>query len=221
MFPVPHWHARLPRCAQQQGEPAILTTSSTIGLSFTEARKVFQALAFAAHKHRDQRRKDAGASPYINHPIALADLLVNTGGITDHVVLCAAILHDTIEDTETSHAELAAAFGHEVADVVLEMTDDKMLDKAERKALQIEQAPYLSPRARLVKIADKTCNLRDLAESPPTDWSAQRRAAYFVWAGRVVARLGCDNQALLAAFDAALAAGAEQPRAPQHADDMR
>lgn len=178
-------------------------SNPTSGLSFTQTRKVFQALAFAAHKHRDQRRKDAGASPYINHPIALADILVNEGGITDHVVLCAAILHDTIEDTETTYEELVVAFGREIADVVAEVTDDKSLDKAERKLLQIEHAAHASPRAKLVKLADKTCNLRDIATTPPADWSEERRRAYFEWAKKVVAGVRGANAALEAAFDTA------------------
>lgn len=176
-----------------------------VGLSFTQSRKVFQALAFAAEKHRDQRRKDVDASPYINHPIAVANVLISEGGITDHIVLCAAILHDTIEDTDTSHAELAQHFGSEIADIVAELTDDKTLDKQLRKARQIEHAVYVSPRAKLVKIADKICNLRDLATMPPADWSAQRRIEYFQWAARVVTRLGSDNEGLLLAFDTALA----------------
>jgi guanosine-3',5'-bis(diphosphate) 3'-pyrophosphohydrolase len=186
-------------------ETPLSVSNPTIGLSFTETRKVFQALAFAAHKHRDQRRKDADASPYINHPIALADILVNEGGITDPVVLCAAILHDTIEDTETTHAELLRAFGREIADVVAEVTDDKTLAKAVRKQLQIEHAPHASPRAKLVKLADKVCNLRDLAATPPADWSDERCQAYVDWAKQVVAGLRGSNAALEAAFDRAAA----------------
>lgn len=185
-------------------ETLLSVSNPTTGLSFTQTRTIFQALAFAAHKHRDQRRKDAGASPYINHPIALADILVNEGGITDHVVLCAAILHDTIEDTETTYEELVVAFGREIADVVAEVTDDKSLDKAERKLLQIEHAAHASPRAKLVKLADKTCNLRDIATTPPADWSDERRRAYFDWAGKVVAGVRGTNAALEAAFDRAV-----------------
>jgi len=181
-------------------ETLLTALNPTIGLSFTETRKVFQALAFAAHKHRDQRRKDEGASPYINHPIALADILVNEGGVTDHVVLCAAILHDTIEDTETTYEELVGAFGTDIADVVREVTDDKSLDKAERKLLQIEHAAHASRRAKLVKLADKTCNLRDLAATPPADWSDERRREYFDWAQKVVAGVRGSNAALEAAF---------------------
>ena len=188
-------------------ETLLSVSNPTTGLSFTQTRKVFQALAFAAHKHRDQRRKDAGASPYINHPIALADILVNEGGVTDHVVLCAAILHDTIEDTETTYEELVSAFGREIADVVAEVTDDKSLDKAERKLLQIKHAAHASPRAKLVKLADKTCNLRDIATAPPADWSAERRLEYFDWAKQVVASVRGTNAALEAAFDEACLAG--------------
>jgi guanosine-3',5'-bis(diphosphate) 3'-pyrophosphohydrolase len=185
-------------------ETLLSVSNPTTGLSFTQTRKVFQALAFAAHKHRDQRRKDADASPYINHPIALADMLVNEGGVTDYVVLCAAILHDTIEDTETTYEELVVAFGQEIADVVQEVTDDKSLDKAERKLLQIEHAAHASPRAKLVKLADKTCNLRDIATTPPADWSEERRQEYFEWAGKVVAGVRGANAALDAAFDRAV-----------------
>ena len=139
-----------------------------------------RALSFAAHKHRDQRRKDVEASPYINHPIALFDHLVNVGGITDTVTLCAALLHDTIEDTETSHEELAEAFGTSISNIVAEVTDDKSLPKPERKQRQIEHAPHLSTRARAVKLADKTCNLTDVAQNPPRDWSEKRRSDYFI-----------------------------------------
>lgn len=163
------------------------------------------ALAFAAHKHRDQRRKDREASPYINHPIALAHLLATTGGIDDTVVLQAAILHDTVEDTDTTLAELAAAFGEKVASVVAEVTDDTGLPKATRKELQVEGAPHKSPEATLVKLADKTCNLRDMAASPPAGWPLARRREYFEWAKRVVDRLPESNADLRAAFDAAYA----------------
>src|SRR5919109_4461135 len=129
-----------------------------------ELALLLKALAFAAHKHRDQRRKDAEASPYINHPIALADVLVNEGGVSDVEVLCAALLHDTVEDTATTPQELAEDFGPRIARIVAEVTDDKALSKAERKRLQIEHAAGLSPEAKLVKLADKICNLRDVAE---------------------------------------------------------
>jgi len=168
---------------------------------------LLKALAFAAHKHRDQRRKDPDASPYINHPIALADVLVNEGGVDDAEVLCAALLHDTVEDTATTHEELVDAFGPRVARIVAEVTDDTTLGKAERKRLQVEHAPRLSPEAKLVKLADKICNLRDVAQRPPASWDLARRREYFDWAKRVVDGLrGATSEEirrLEAAFDAA------------------
>jgi len=164
---------------------------------------ILKAAAFAAHKHRDQRRKDAAASPYINHPIALANILANEGGIVDATVIVAALLHDTIEDTETTAAELRQLFGEEVAKVVMEVTDDKSLPKAERKRLQVEHAGHISERAKLVKLADKIANLRDIAASAPKDWTLERRREYFDWAKQVVDGLGDVSARLRPAFDAA------------------
>ena len=170
-----------------------------------ELALLFKALAFAAGKHRDQRRKDAEASPYINHPITLADVLVNEGGVTDVEVLCAALLHDTVEDTATTHEELLDAFGSRIARIVAEVTDDKALSKAERKRLQVEHAVHLSPQAKLVKLADKICNLRDVALHPPAHWDLARRREYFDWARSVVDRLGAVEPRLHAAFERAYA----------------
>ena len=164
---------------------------------------LFRALAFAAHKHRDQRRKDAEASPYINHPIALAEVLAGEGGVADAEVLAAALLHDTIEDTDTSRAELEREFGERIAAMVMEVTDDKALPKAERKRLQIVHAADISPGAKLVKLADKICNLRDVADRPPAQWDLQRRQEYFEWARQVIDQLRGVHPALEAAFDAA------------------
>lgn len=166
---------------------------------------VLKALAFAAHKHRDQRRKDPRASPYINHPIALANVLMNEAGVRDTKVICAALLHDTVEDTQTTPEELEEHFGRAVRDIVLEVTDDKNLPKAERKRLQIVKAKGLSRRAKLVKLADKICNLRDIAESPPADWDLKRQQEYYDWAKRVIDRLRGAHPRLEAAFDAAYA----------------
>jgi len=162
---------------------------------------ILKALAFAAHKHRDQRRKDAEASPYINHPIAVADLLCNVGGVDDTEVLCAAILHDTIEDTRTTPEELAEHFGGRVRDVVLEVTDDKRLPPAERKRLQVEHAPHISRAAQLVKLADKLSNLHDVLDHPPASWPLARRQAYFDWARAVVDGMRGVNPALETLFD--------------------
>lgn len=166
---------------------------------------LIKATAFAAHKHRDQRRKDAGAPPYINHPIALANVLANEAGITDPLVLAPALLRDTLEDTETTRDELVRAFGAEIATVVEEVTDDKSRPKAERQRLQVELAAELSRPAKLVKLADKICNLRDVASSPPADWSLDRKRECFDWARSVVDQIRGTNSALEAAFDRAFA----------------
>src|SRR5690606_25318112 len=143
-------------------------------------------LEFAAHNHRDQRRKDADASPYISHPLSVANVLRNEGRIADPAILAAALLHDTLEDTETSFEELRGQFGEEIADVVVEVTDTKWLSKDSRKRLQVSKAAHSSTRARAVKIADKISNLRDILASPPADWTLERKQGYFDWAKQVV-----------------------------------
>ncbi|HSG23040.1 MAG TPA: HD domain-containing protein [Azonexus sp.] len=165
--------------------------------------RLISALAFAAHKHRDQRRKDAVASPYINHPIALANVLANEGDVDDERVLIAAVLHDTVEDTETSEQELVREFGHEIASIVLEVTDDQLLPTAERKRLQVEHAGKISRQAKLVKLADKICNLRDIATSPPAGWPVERKRAYFDWAKSVIDGLRGVHPVLEEIFDEA------------------
>jgi len=164
-----------------------------------------RALRFAAMKHRCQRRRDIQASPYINHPIAVLAILADEAGIVDIEVLCAALLHDTIEDTETTPAELAAEFGEPVRDIVVAVSDDKTLPKAERKRLQIVHAAHASHQARLVKLADKTANLRDLVEHPPHQWDAARRRAYCDWALEVVEQIRGTHAALEDLFDQAYA----------------
>jgi guanosine-3',5'-bis(diphosphate) 3'-pyrophosphohydrolase len=166
---------------------------------------IVRALEFAANKHRDQRRKDAQASPYINHPIALANVLVHEGQVSDPVVLSAALLHDTVEDTQTTEAELREVFGEKIAGIVLEVTDDKNLLKAERKRLQIEHAAHISREAKLVKLADKICNVRDVSDHPPAKWDLARRREYFEWAKAVVDRMRGIHPQLERRFDEAYA----------------
>ncbi|KAI1889741.1 hypothetical protein AGOR_G00166060 [Albula goreensis] len=151
---------------------------------------------FAAEKHKNQRRKDPEGTPYINHPIGVARILSHEGGVTDIEVLQAALLHDTVEDTDTSFAELEAAFGPKVARIVKEVTDDKTLAKQERKRQQVEHAPHCSHQAKLVKLADKLYNLRDLNRCTPTGWTEERVQEYFAWAAQVVRGLRGTNQAL-------------------------
>jgi GTP diphosphokinase / guanosine-3',5'-bis(diphosphate) 3'-diphosphatase len=171
------------------------------GMVMTPTGQLLNALAFAADKHRDQRRKDVAASPYINHPIALARVLSLEGAIEDVDVLCAALLHDTIEDTETTAQELRSEFGERIAGIVEEVTDDKTLTRNERKERQIQHASHLSVEARAVKLADKICNLRDVASRPPADWDLSRQQEYFEWAKRVIDGLRGKHPQLEALFD--------------------
>ncbi|MBD3619113.1 MAG: bifunctional (p)ppGpp synthetase/guanosine-3',5'-bis(diphosphate) 3'-pyrophosphohydrolase [Chromatiales bacterium] len=166
---------------------------------------IFRALSFAAHKHRDQRRKDVQASPYINHPIALASVLVDEAGVDDVAVVCGALLHDTIEDTETTPEELERAFGAEILSIVMDVTDDKMLPKEERKRCQIEHAAHACHKAKLVKLADKICNLRDIVASPPADWDLDRKRQYFDWAKAVIDHVRGSHDRLERIFDEAYA----------------
>jgi len=160
---------------------------------------------FAAGKHQQQRRKDVEATPYINHPIAVAELLARVGGITDLPTLQAALLHDTIEDTSTTPEELDAAFGHEVRRIVQEVTDDKSLPKVERKRLQIEHASHASRHAKNIKLADKISNLTELTTNAPIDWSVERKREYVDWAEKVIAGIRGTNAALEELFDQTLA----------------
>ena len=166
-----------------------------------DLKLLLKALAFAAHKHKDQRRKDVEASPYINHPISLADILCNEGSISDIETICAALLHDTIEDTNTTADELEREFGTTIRDIVMDVTDDKTLSKADRKQAQIDHAAQLSEQAKLVKLADKISNLRDVRDNAPPHWSLQRRQAYFEWAGKVIDQLRGAHPGLEAIFD--------------------
>lgn len=177
---------------------------------------LLKAIAFAAEKHRHQRRKDPEASPYINHPIDLANVLVQQGRVLDTTVLIAAILHDTLEDTETTPDELAREFGGEVRDIVMEVTDNKQLKKRKRKELQIKHGPHLSTRAKLVKLADKICNLRDVASNPPSRWSLRRQIEYFDWAKAVIDGLRGAHPRLEAVFDEAYARRPHMQRWTRH-----
>ena len=166
-----------------------------------------RALIFAARKHSDQRRKGAAAEPYVNHLAEVALLVAEATEGRDVEAVVAALLHDTLEDTRTTREELEREFGPEVAAVVAEVTDDKGLPKAERKRLQVEHAARKSDRAKLVKIADKTSNLRSILESPPLGWDRARRREYFEWSRRVVAGCRGVSPRLEGWFDSAYAAG--------------
>ncbi len=161
---------------------------------------LFKALAFSAEKHTKQRRKDVDKTPYINHPISLANILAKRW-VIDENVLCAAILHDTIEDTDTTVEELQEHFGEKIKSIVLEVTDDKSLEKSVRKQKQVEHAASISHEAKLVKLADKIANITDIINSPPEDWSSIRKKEYFNWARAVVDNLRGAHQGLEKDFD--------------------
>lgn len=161
---------------------------------------LMRATAFAAQKHREQKRKD-GSTPYINHPVAVADILARVAGVTDVEVLAAALLHDTIEDTETTEDELRTTFGDRVLSLVMECTDDKTLPKDERKRLQVVHAEHKTDSAKLIKIADKISNMHDIAERPPSYWPLERKVDYIKWADEVYQGLKGVNGELDSFFE--------------------
>lgn len=176
--------------------------------------RVIDAIAFAADAHRRQRRKDSEATPYINHPVALVRILAVEGGIEDPDVLCAAALHDYLEDCcgpgqpaslEQGRALLRERFGAQVLALVDAVTDDKCLPKQERKRMQVAHAGHAPHGAKLVKLADKIANLRDIASTPPADWPEERRQAYVDWARAVIDQVRGTHPGLEALFDEASA----------------
>lgn len=169
----------------------------------SDLKLLLKALEFSAIKHKNQRRKDIDTSPYINHPISLANILCNEAHVTDVQVICGALLHDTVEDTETEPEELESEFGVEIKNIVMEVTDDQALAKHERKQAQIDHAAEISEQAKLIKLADKISNLRDVSSNPPPHWSLQRRQEYFDWAKKVIDQLRGTDARLERIFDMA------------------
>jgi guanosine-3',5'-bis(diphosphate) 3'-pyrophosphohydrolase len=162
---------------------------------------ILSAASFAAKKHTGQKRKGSDGEPYINHPIEVANLLVNVGKVNDEEIIVAALLHDTVEDCGVSVEEIEEKFGSVVANYVRDLTDDKSLPKAERKRLQVEHAPHLSDGAKQIKLADKISNIRDVTENPPDGWDLKRRREYVEWGENVVAGLRGANYELEKLFD--------------------
>jgi (p)ppGpp synthase/HD superfamily hydrolase len=164
-----------------------------------EIQTILSAAQFAAEKHADQKRK--GGEPFINHLIEVAHLVSTAIPEPDANLVAAAFLHDTIEDTGVTAAELTERFGQDVTGLVLEVTDDKSLAPEVRKRLQIEHAPKLSVRAQTIKLADKISNLRSILSSPPPDWGYERKKQYFEWGRRVADGLSAPNPILKAEFE--------------------
>lgn len=160
---------------------------------------VIKAASFAAEKHREQRRK-GGDLPYINHPLAVADLIWDTGGVHDPVTAAAAILHDTIEDTATTVEDLEKHFGPVIRDLVLEVTVDKLLSKPEQRRLEVTRATTLTHRAKLIRLADKAHNLFSLIDHPPVTWTVERQRQYAEWCAELVVALGPVNPGLESHF---------------------
>ncbi|CAK9795483.1 Guanosine-3',5'-bis(diphosphate) 3'-pyrophosphohydrolase MESH1 [Anthophora quadrimaculata] len=154
---------------------------------------IIKCVNFAAIKHKDQRRKDEEETPYINHPIGVANILIQEGQIYDPATIVAALLHDTVEDTETTFEEIENIFGTEVCNIVKEVTDDKSLPKLQRKKLQIENASKKSHKAKLITLADKLYNLRDLQRTIPIGWSQDMVKDYFKWSKAVIDRCRRTN----------------------------
>ena len=165
-------------------------------MKIEQTNRILKALAFAAEKHRFQKRKDTEGTPYINHPIQVALTLAETGDETDEDLLMAAILHDTIEDTKTTPEEISERFGSAVLNLVLEVTDDKNLTKEERKKLQVLNASKKSELARRLKLADKICNVADIIHHPPDNWTRDRKLQYLNWAEQVLEGLIGTNAKL-------------------------
>ena len=168
---------------------------------FSSLEDLFNAAIFAARKHQGQVRKDRRASPYVTHPLAVARTIYEIGGINDRDTLVAAILHDTLEDTQTTPDDIREIFGGDVVSIVLEVTDDKTQIKMERKRQQVIHAEHLSQAARVIKLADKLINCRDIINHPPDDWPLSRRRDYIQWAADVISRVRGTNPQLEDAFD--------------------
>ena len=166
---------------------------------------ILKAASFAAKKHKGQKRKGDDAEPYINHPVEVANLVANVGGVNDPEIITAALLHDTVEDVDVTFEEIAEHFGETVAGYVRELTDDKSLPKAERKQKQVEKAPNLSDGAKQIKLGDKISNIRDVTDNPPDGWDLQRRREYVDWGEKVVAGLRGVNAELEKVFDETVA----------------
>jgi len=171
----------------------------------SDLQTILQAVSFATLKHHGQVRKDQQHSPYATHPIRVAQTILEIGEVNDRALLVAAILHDTIEDTGTKADEILEKFGKDVLGLVLEVTDNKSLEKIERKRLQVVHAPHLSISAKIIKLGDKLVNCHDMLDSPPADWSLTRRQDYIQWAADVVHGMRGANHNLESTFDILLA----------------
>lgn len=160
----------------------------------------FEALAFAAEQHKYQRRGGYDPLPYINHLIKVSSAIIQIGQEENPDIIIAAILHDVVEDSDTSYEDLAGQFGAPVADIVAELTDDMELPYNQRKALQVEGASKLSLAARKIRIADKASNIQDIF-TYPLDWKEEKKIAYLENSLTIVDQIRGTHAALEAWFD--------------------
>jgi len=163
-------------------------------------QRLMNACDYAARCHSGQTRGGAAREPYVNHVIEVAARVARSPDASE-VLVIGALLHDVIEDTDGTAADIAARFGADVASLVLEVTDDTTLPRDERKARQVRDVAGKTADARRIKLADKAANLAALCDSPP-DWDTARRIAYLDWAERVIAGCRGLDPVLEAAFDA-------------------
>ncbi|KAI5698014.1 hypothetical protein M8J76_009743 [Diaphorina citri] len=198
--------SQLLKCAEARLGEAPDTGDSDSGMHSPDAiMNIVKATDFASHKHHFQRRKDPEGTPYIEHPVAVAHILTHLGKVSNPVVIISALLHDTVEDTDTTFEEIEREFGPRVRSVVEELTDNKHMTRDERKRCQILHAPHSSHEAKLVKLADKLHNLRDIERSLPVNWTEERKTQYFNWARDVVQGLRGTNAPIEAELDALFA----------------
>ena len=166
------------------------------GLKESDVERVLDGLSYAAECHQFQKRKNTKGTPYISHPIEVAESIITIGKVYDADIIIAALLHDTIEDTQATFHDIRARFGDKVEGYVREVTDDKSLSSAKRKKLQIIHAPQKSKGAAIVKLSDKLYNLNNLLRDPPVEWTRERIDQYFQWAQTVVDNLPDANKPL-------------------------
>lgn len=169
-------------------------------------KNLSKAIVFASHAHAGQYRKD-GNTPYINHPLEVMNLVVMHVDRPQDDVLIAAVLHDVVEDTNVTSAEIKHMFGGHVARLVAELTDDKSLTKEERKRIQLQEVHTLSPDGKLLRLCDKICNVYDILYAPPGDWDIRRRMDYLKWSKAVVDRIRGVHPLLEKRFDELYEAG--------------
>jgi len=209
--------------AKTSGAKAIIAVQSPVDPHAAVLQAVLKTAFFAATKHSNQKRKNKAGSPYINHPIEVALLIATVAGVTNIEILQAALLHDTVEDTDTTFDEIEKHFGKVVRDIVVEVTDPKGLTKLGRKKYQLEF--NFSPAAQLIKMADKLNNLSDMLVEAPPAWDLLGIQGYTVWGKKVVDRFKGANKGL----DKALAEmfsksftykGTAYPMNPAGADEL-